>query len=80
MNLVAPNPVTNREMTHALGRALRRPTAIPVPAAAVRLLLGEMADELLLASQRVSAERLQSSGFEFQFPELDAALDHVLTT
>ncbi len=80
VNLVAPNPVTNREMTHALGRALRRPTAIPVPAAAARLVLGEMADELLLASQRVSAERLQSSGFEFQFPELDAALDHVLTT
>ncbi len=80
VNLVAPNPVTNREMTHALGRALRRPTAIPVPAAAARLVLGEMADELLLASQRVSAERLQASGFEFQFPELDAALDHALTT
>jgi len=80
VNLVAPNPVTNREMTHALGRAIRRPTAIPVPAAAARLVLGEMADELLLASQRVSAERLQASGFEFQFPELAAALDHALTT
>ncbi len=80
VNLVASNPVTNREMTHALGRALRRPTVRSLPAAAARLLLGEMADELLLASQRVSAERLRSSGFEFQFPELDAALDHVLTT
>ena len=80
VNLVAPNPVTNREMTHALGRAIRRPTAIPVPAAAARFVLGEMADELLLASQRVSSERLQSSGFEFQFPELDGALEHVLTT
>ncbi len=80
VNLVAPNPVTNREMTHALGRALRRPTAIPVPAVAARLVLGEMADELLLVSQRVSAERLQSSGFEFQFPQLEPALEHVLTT
>ncbi len=80
VNLVAPNPVTNREMTHALGRALRRPTAIPVPAAAARLVLGEMADELLLVSQRVSAERLQASGFEFQFPQLAPALEHVLTT
>ncbi len=80
VNLVAPNPVTNREMTHALGRALRRPTVIPVPAAAARLVLGEMADELLLASQRVSAERLQASGFEFQFPRLEPALEHALTT
>ncbi len=80
VNLVAPNPVTNREMTHVLGRALGRPTVIPVPAAAARLVLGEMADELLLASQRVSSERLQSSGFEFQFPELEGALDHALTT
>ena len=80
VNLVAPNPVTNRDMTRALGRALRRPTAIPLPAAVARLALGEMADELLLSSQRVSSERLQSSGFDFQFPELAAAFDHVLTT
>jgi uncharacterized protein (TIGR01777 family) len=80
VNLVAPNPVTNREFTHLLGHAIKRPTAIPLPAVAARLALGEMADELLLASQRVSADRLRASGFAFQFPELEGALQHVSET
>jgi len=80
VNVVAPTPVTNREFTHALGRVIRRPTAIPLPAVAARLMLGEMADELLLAGQRVSAERLQASGFRFRFPQLESALRHVIET
>ena len=80
VNVVAPTPVTNREFTHALGGVIRRPTAIPLPAVAARLMLGEMADELLLAGQRVSAERLQASGFRFRFPQLESALRHVIET
>ncbi len=80
VNLVAPNPVTNREFTHVLGHVLKRPTAIPLPAMAARLALGEMADELLLGGQRVSPERLEASGFRFQFPQLEGALQHVIET
>jgi uncharacterized protein (TIGR01777 family) len=77
-NATAPRPVTNAELTRALGRALRRPTALAVPALALRCLLGEMADGLLLSSTRVMPERLQRAGFEFRFPELEAALRHAL--
>lgn len=78
VNAVAPHPVTNREFTKALGRVLSRPTILPLPAFAARLLLGEMADALLLASTRVAPERLLSSGYKFQHPELEGALRHVL--
>ena len=78
VNAVAPTPTTNREFTRALGRVLRRPTVVPVPAFAVRLLMGQMGQELLLASQRVEPRRLLASGYQFQFPELDGALRHVL--
>ena len=78
LNLVAPNPATNLEFTKALGRVLRRPTVFPMPAFAARLALGEMADELLLASTRVDARRLTDSGYEFRCPGLDGALRHVL--
>ena len=77
-NFVAPNPVTNAEFTKALGRALSRPTIFPIPAFGVRLVFGEMADALLLASQRVQPERLTSAGYTFQFSELEKALPHVL--
>jgi hypothetical protein len=80
VNLVAPNPVTNREFTHVLGHVIKRPTAIPLPALAARLALGEMADELLLSGQRASPERLEASGFPFQFPHLEGALQHVMET
>jgi uncharacterized protein (TIGR01777 family) len=78
VNGTAPNPATNREFTKVLGRILRRPTAFPLPAFAARIMLGEMADDLLLASARVVPTRLLNSGFAFQFPELEPALRHVL--
>ena len=78
VNVVSPNPVTNRDFAHALGKVLRRPAAVSVPAIAARLAMGEMADEMLLASQRVLPARLQELGFEFRFPELDGALRHAL--
>ena len=78
VNATAPNPVTNAEFTRTLGRVLRRPTVLAVPALALRLLLGELADGLLLSSTRVQPERLQRAGFEFRFPELEGALRHLL--
>ena len=78
VNVVAPNPVTNRNFTGVLGRVLHRPTLIPVPAAAARLALGEMADEMLLASTRVDPVRLRDTGFVFRQPDLEGALRHTL--
>jgi uncharacterized protein (TIGR01777 family) len=70
VNAVAPNAVTNSEFTAALGAALHRPTIMPVPGMAVHLLLGEMADELLLASTRVAPSVLLTSGYKFKYPNL----------
>lgn len=78
VNAVAPNPVTNREYTKTLGAVLARPTLIPVPAFGARLALGEMADELLLASTRVLPAKLQQAGYSFRFAELEPALRHIL--
>lgn len=78
VNGVAPNPVTNREFTKTLGRVLGRPTILPMPAIAARLALGELAQELLLASARVLPKRLQETGYPFRYAELEAALKHVL--
>jgi uncharacterized protein (TIGR01777 family) len=78
VNVVAPNPVTNAEFTKVLGRVLFRPTFAPVPAIGLKVLLGEMADALLLSSTRVEPVRLQESGYPFQYPDLQKALKHVL--
>lgn len=78
VNAVAPQPVTNREFTKTLGRVLGRPTVFPMPAFAARLAFGQMADELLLASQRVEPTKLLASGYQFRLPDLEAALRHVL--
>lgn len=78
VNAVAPQAVTNLEFTKTLGRVLGRPTVFPMPAFAVRLAFGEMADELLLASARVEPARLQASGYPFHTPQLEAALRHLL--
>src|SRR6266571_1502015 len=78
VNAVAPAPVTNREFTHALARAVRRPALLPLPAFAVRLLFGEMADALLLASARGEPERLLATGYVFRYPTLPDALAHAL--
>ena len=78
VNAVSPEPTANRDFTKTLGRVLGRPTVFPMPAFAVRLLLGEMGEELLLASTRVVPNRLQETGYQFRCPMLDGALRHVL--
>jgi uncharacterized protein (TIGR01777 family) len=78
VNAVAPNPVTNAAFGTALGAALHRPAILPVPAFGLHLLFGEMADATVLASQRVRDARLAEAGFSFRYPELDAALRHLL--
>jgi uncharacterized protein (TIGR01777 family) len=75
LNAVAPEPVTNAELTTALGRALKRPTVFAAPAFALRIALGgEMAEELILASQRAMPVRTLESGFKFKHPLLEPAL------
>ncbi len=73
-NAVAPEPVTNREFTKTLGRVLHRPTIAPTPAVVLRLMFGEMADAVLLASSRVSPRALVDSGYTYTLPNLEAAL------
>ncbi len=74
INVVGPNPVTNLELTRTLAGTLHRPAPLPVPAFLLRLKLGEMADELILASQRVYPRRLQAAGHAFAYPELEPAI------
>jgi uncharacterized protein (TIGR01777 family) len=73
-NATAPAPVTNAEFTRTLGRVLHRPAVLPVPAAALRLVFGTMADETILASARVVPGRLLASGYAFRHPVLEDAL------
>ncbi|MET9621423.1 TIGR01777 family oxidoreductase [Streptomyces sp. NPDC006464] len=73
VNLTAPEPVTNREVTAAMGRVLRRPTLFTVPASALRAVLGDFAQDVL-GSQRVLPARLLESGFDFAFPTIDDAI------
>jgi len=80
VNCVGPNPVRNEEFTRTLAAVLSRPAIFPVPAFAARLAMGTMADELLLASQRVDPAKLIASGFPFQFPALRSALEDILRT
>jgi len=78
VNVVAPDAVTNLEFTKTLGKVLSRPTFFAVPEFAARLAFGEMADEMLLASQRVEPKRLAEAGYQFRYPNLESALRHVL--
>ena len=78
LNVTAPQPVTNSEFTATLGRVLGRPTVLPLPASVARLLLGEMADELLLSSARVMPQKLLDTHYPFRHPDLEGALRHVL--
>jgi uncharacterized protein len=78
VNAVAPNPVTNKEFTKTLGRVLHRPAVLVLPRFALRLALGELADEGLLAGQRVVPMRLRAAGHDFRHPQLEEALRHVL--
>ena len=79
VNAAAPGPATNREFTRALGKVLGRPTLVPLPAVAVRLLLGEMGQALLLGSARVLPRRLERAGFHFRHPDLPSALRAALS-
>lgn len=79
VNAVAPQPVTNQQFTKSLGRQLRRPTCLPMPALAARIVLGEMANALILASTRVEPERLKESGYTFQHTTIDEAFQHLFS-
>jgi len=78
INLVAPNPARNAEFTQVLARVLHRPAILPAPAFTLRLILGEMADALLLSSQRVVPEKLTQQKFKFQYANLESALRRAL--
>ncbi len=78
LNVTAPHPLTNADFTHALGKQLHRPAFLAVPAFALRILFGQMADEALLASARVQPAKLLASGFRFSLPKIDQALSAAL--
>lgn len=78
INLTAPTPVTNAQFTAVLARVLQRPAVLPVPAHLLRLIFGELADELLLAGARVIPERLADTGYGFRHVQLEGALRHLL--
>ena len=77
-NAVSPNPVQNAAFSSSLARVLHRPAIFPAPSFALRLALGEMADSLLLASQRVYPSKLEQLGYRFHYPDLQPALTAVL--
>jgi uncharacterized protein (TIGR01777 family) len=78
-NLTAPEPATCEQMIHALGKQLGRPTWFRVPAFAMRILIGEAAQELLLVSQKMTATKLLTSGFRFKYPDLDSSVRWVVS-
>lgn len=78
VNAVSPEPVTNAYFSTALGKVLHRPAFMPLPDFAARLMFGQMADELLLASAKVVPQKLETSGYKFFYPEIEAALAHVM--
>ena len=78
LNLAAPDSIRMREFCRTLGRILRRPSWIPVPACALKLALGEMAEPLLLHGQKMIPQKLMDAGFKFQFPKLEDALTNLL--
>ena len=78
VNTVSPSAVTNAEFTETLGQVLGRPTVLPMPAFAARVVFGEMADALLLSSARVEPAVLIQSGYHFQWAQLESALRHLL--
>lgn len=78
LNAVAPEPITNAGFTSVLGTVLRRPTILPAPAPALKLLFGELAGATFLASQRLDPTRLRELGFEWRYPTLEGSLRHLL--
>lgn len=78
VNVTAPNPVTNAAFTRALGKALKRPTFMALPALNIKLLFGEMGEELLLKGQKVLPQKVLDSGYRFRYPTIDSALNQLL--
>lgn len=78
VNICAPNPCTNAEFTTSLGKALSRPTILPLPGFVVSLLFGEMGDEMLLGGVRATPGKLSESGFQFHHPTIDEALQSAM--
>ena len=78
-NLTAPNPVTNKEFTKILGKVIKRPTIVPLPGFAAKLIFGEMAEALLLSGNNVIPEKLLAAGYTFKHSELEEALKDLLT-
>jgi len=78
VNTVAPHPVRNEDLTRMMAHLLKRPAMFPVPAFALKLLLGEMGEVLLLGSQRTVPEKLMKAGYEFRFPNVEEALKRAL--
>lgn len=79
INVVAPHPVTNEELTKTLGKILHRPTFVAMPTFMVKLVFGELGKEVLLVSERVKPQKLEEGGFKFDYPYLEEALRHLLT-
>jgi uncharacterized protein (TIGR01777 family) len=79
VNATAPNPVTNAEFATTLGGVLHRPALLPMPALMVKILFGQMGEELLLQGQQVIPRKVQDSGFNFQYPLLPQALSNLLS-
>jgi len=75
VNLVAPTAATNADFTYALGRIMVRPTMIPLPGFIVKLMFGEMGEEMLLGGVKATPKKLMDSGFEFQHENIVKALD-----
>ena len=78
INATAPNPVTNKDFSSILGRRLKRPAFLPMPAFILKIMLGEMAVELLLSGQRVIPKKILDAGYKFQYAELDDALSDLV--
>jgi uncharacterized protein (TIGR01777 family) len=78
-NVTAPEPATCEQIIHALGKALRRPTLFRVPAWLMKLVIGVAAEELLLCSQKMSAEKLKKSGYKFNHPTLREVVEYVVS-
>ena len=78
INGTAPEPVTNKVFSKTLGRVLKRPAIFPMPAFVVKLLFGQMGEELLLAGQRVVPEKMTQAGYEFKYSQLENALKDIV--
>lgn len=78
INCTAPQPVTNREFAKTLGKVLKRPAVVPMPAPMVKLLFGQMGDELMVQGQSVIPQKLQQKGFQFKYSQLESALVEII--